>query len=148
MEHVYQNELASLQQKLNGNFSNAVATSPIGAKVPETIKEYINASTFDKEFEQAICLMGGDKLLKPAATNAIVRKTSTLGIYKIIFENGIKIFDESQLFANKKFAAGSVSKLDDDEFEVISFDEEENMEIDHLNKTELISYMNEHQLTF
>lgn len=146
MEHVYQNETTSLEQNLNNNFSNTVATSPIGAKAPSIIKEYINFNTFDKEFEQAICLMGGDKLLAPR--NAIVRKTSTEGVYKVIYENGIKILDESQLFSNKKFAAGSVSKLSEDEFEVISFDEEDNMEINHLNKGELIYYMNKNKLAF
>lgn len=143
--------LEQLKNIETNNFSNNVATNPFLLEDKKPIFENNLAVNFDSSYEQALQLLGGDKLLRPAATNAIVRKTSSQGVYKVLIKtsNGsqVKILDESQLFRNKKYAAGSISKLSDDEYEIVSFDEEDNMEINHFDKLGAIEFINQNKLT-
>ncbi len=133
----------------NDNFLNNVATNPITTENKKSETKTL-MENFDNNFELAIKLMAGDKLLRPYASNSIVRKTSTQGIYKVLIKtsNGsqIKILDESQLFQNKKIAAGSISKLGSDAYEIVSFDEDDNMEINHFDKLGAIEFLNKNKM--
>ncbi|MBQ8475998.1 hypothetical protein IJ531_02945 [bacterium] len=110
---------------------------------------------FDKYFAQGLELMGGDKLLKPASAlnSAIIRKTSTPGLYKLITntpESKCKIqhIDEGQLINNRNYCMGTISMLDVGQYELTYFDEDDEIVIEHYSKEEVIDFMNKNKLIF
>ena len=114
-----------------------------------------NKDVFDKLYDAALELMGKDKLIKPASSinSAVVRKTTTQGLYKVIINNlssspEIKMIDEAQLVNNRQYCAGTVSKIDDDEYEVTYFDEDDEIVIEHFDKAGVVDFMNEKRLVF
>jgi len=117
--------------------------------------KYDENEIFDKFYAQALTLMGGDKLLKPIASlnNIIIRKTTTTGLYKLIINDldgsyFIKMLDESQLLNNRLYCLGTISKLDENEFEITYFDSEDEILIEHFNKQDVIKFMKDNKLVF
>ena len=117
--------------------------------------QYNREEIFDKYYELGLELMGGDKLLKPASSINLVsiRKTTTPGLYKLILNNPeltfkVRHIDESQLLNNREYCKGTISKLDENSYEVTYFDEEDEINIEHFNKSEVIDFMNKNKLIF
>ena len=117
--------------------------------------KYNEIEIFDKAYEQALELMGGDRLLKPAGSVNLVtiRKTTTRGLYKLIlnspeFKIKVRHIDEGELINNRELCAGTLSKLDDDSYEITYFDSEDEIVIEHFSKKEVIDFMNKNKLVF
>ena len=117
--------------------------------------KYNKNEIFDKLYSQGLELMGGDKLLKPASTinSVIIRKTTTKGLYKLILstpESSYKIdyIDEGQLLNNRKYCSGTVSQLEENSYEVTWFDFDDEINIEHYSKEEVIDFMNKNKLIF
>ncbi len=137
-----QNKMDSINTAQKSNAANPIKP------VYKEIKHYLNKEKFIAEYEDAIELLCGDKLLKPldSMANATIRKTSTKGVYKVITNDKIKILDESQLVNNEQYCKGAISKLSNGEYEIMYYDKQRNVEILHLKLNETIEFLNEHNL--
>mgnify|MGYP006988982527 CR=1 FL=1 len=84
----------------------------------------------------------------------MIRKTSTQGLYKLIINDStkssfdVKVIDESQLLNNRDYCAGTISKVSPNEYEITSFDAEDEISIDRFSKDEVIEYMSRKRLVF
>lgn len=139
-------------KQTNSIKSNVLAPNTIKTvTIPSGIS---SKDIFDAQYAQAVELMGGDKLLKPAASvnNVIIRKTSTQGLYKLIINNStkssfdIKIIDESELLNNRDYCAGTISKVSPNEYEITYFDAEDEITIDRFSKDGVVKYMSEKRM--
>ncbi len=118
-------------------------------------QEHSEEEIFDNSYSQALELMCGDKLLKPSgAINTVsIRKTTTAGLYKLILNNPeltfkVRYIDEGELVNNREYCKGTISKLNDDNYEVTYFDDEDEIVIEHFSKKEVIDFMNKNRLIF
>ena len=116
---------------------------------------YSEVEIFEKNYKSALELMGGDKLLKPSnALNGVaIRKTSTHGLYKVIESKldltfNVQIIDEVELLNNRKYSKGTISQISDDEYEITYFDDEDEIEIYHYSKENVIAFMKDKKLVF
>lgn len=142
-------------------FVNKNTISPINTNEKTLLSYYSNKNAYNEEeifdsfYEQALKLMGGDRLLKTVSSINLVtiRKTTTDGLYKVILsgegsEFSIKHIDEAELLNNRKYSAGTISKLGEDEYEITYFDSDDEIEIEHFNKQQTIDFMNKNKLVF
>lgn len=145
--------MAETEMKLESIRKSNISTSPVNVPIKPVYKEvkhYLNKEKFLSDYNDALQLLGGDKLLKPldSLPSIKVRKTSTKGVYKVIIskngESEIKILDESQLINNEKYCVGMISKLNNSEYEIMYYDNQRNYEIVHLGEKETIEFLNEH----
>ena len=133
--------------------SSAISNTIKTVTIPNGIS---SKDIFDAQYSQAVELLGGDKLLRPAASvnNVIIRKTSTQGLYKLIVNNSIKssfdvkVIDESELLNNREYCAGTISKVSNNEYEITSFNSEDEISIDRFSKDEVIDYMGKNRMIF
>ena len=114
-----------------------------------------NIKQFELNYSNALSLMGGDKLLKPASSinKVAIRNTSTSGLYKVITYRPdatfrVKYLDESQLLNNKEYSSGTISKVSDDEYEITYFDTEDEIVIEHYDRAGAINFMMKNKLIF
>ena len=140
--------------------NSSVAVNPITSDATllsyfKNPSKYNEVEIFDKSYAQALELMCGDKLLKPASTinSVTIRKTTTRGLYKLIInghESGIQIehIDEGKLLNNRKYCSGTVSRIGENEYEVTYFDFDDEITIERYSKEELIDFMSKNKLIF
>ena len=150
-----QQEENNQKPDLNGNINNPIANDSILLAYYTDPEKYNKSEIFDKYYEQALELMGGDKLLKPAnSINSVsIRKTTTRGLYKLVlnspeFKIKVRHIDEGELINNRNLCMGTVSKIDDNSFEITYFDKEDEVVIEHFSKKEVIDFMNKNKLIF
>jgi len=117
--------------------------------------KYNEDEIFDRNYDQGLKLMCGDRLLKPASSinSVLIRKTTTPGLYKLILNNPeltfkVRYIDETQLVNNREYCAGMISKLDKDNYEFSYFDEDDEIVIEHFDKKQVIDFMNKNKLIF
>ena len=117
--------------------------------------KYSEEEIFDRFYNMGLQLMCGDKLLKPASSinSVIIRKTTTPGLYKLILNNPelkfkVRHIYESELVNNKEYCKGSISKLEEDSYEITYFDNNGEISIEHFNKQEAIDFINQNKLIF
>ena len=153
-------KIVSKDKKEKINKVNAVIKNPITddsslLSYYTDSKKYNEAEIFDKYYNQGLQLMGGDKLLKPASAIYLVsiRKTTTPGLYKLILNNPeltfkVRYADEGQLVNNREYCAGTISKINEDSYEITYFDKDDEIIIENFTKKEAIDFMNKNKLIF
>ena len=117
--------------------------------------KYDKSEIFDKHYAIGLELMCGDKLLKSAsAINSFqIRKTTTPGLYKLVLNSPeykikVRYLDEGQLLNNRKYCKGTVSLVDVGEYELMYYDEDDEIVLGHYSKEEVIDFMSENKLIF
>lgn len=145
----------SVKNTVNKSMGNPIANDLSLLTYYTDSSKYSEIEIFDNSYSLALELMGGDKLLKPAAlaNSVIIRKTTTSGLYKLILKGSdlslkIEYIDESQLLNNRNYCKGTLSKINSDMFELTYFDTDDEIIIEHYSKEEVINFMRKNKLIF
>ena len=148
------NEPGNIKKVKNGNTVNPIASDSVLSSYFLSNK-YDKTEIFDKQFANALELMCGDKLLKPAISiNSVqIRKTATAGLYKLVlnspeFKIKVRYIDEGQLLNNRQYCKGTVSLIDVGKYELMYYDSEDEIVIEHHSKEEVIDFMSKNKLVF
>ena len=155
-----ENNKTKLNENADISMKHTTSTNPISSDAAllsyyKDSSKYNEKEIFDRFYSQALELMCGDKLIKPASSinNVTIRKTTTKGLYKLItstpdMKTKIDYIDEGKLLNNRSYCSGTISKINEDEYELTYFDGDDEITIEYFNKEQVIDFMNKNKLIF